>query len=313
MNPERFGQRVNFAPEDIAAGNSSTSTENFIANNAVDVIINSKKDPKAIVRNRIRRFARISEAFGLEGESVPVTLRRLFIDEGYSMNQLKKGAHLSSEAAVSILDEFAIPRVKRGSVDCEQLRVSKLREFWQDPVNRKVTTALIHTTTSNALRSSSMTRFFEGNPEAKERFVKRAQVLTAAQRAALCLELFGTKDIKVVLEGQISAGLDRQQIAKKFGVVPETISKWISDLEISKKPRRYISKQKRDENEQRKKLVFEAKTKGLFQNLTERQKQVLDLLYGEKNTRPTLREVREKTGISNQRVYQLLQNGINRL
>ncbi len=314
MNPERFGQLVNFAPEDFAAGNLSASPDNIVTDDGVgDVIGNPKKNTEAVVRNRIRQYARISLAFGREGESTLVTLTRLIVDEGYSMNQLKKGAHLSSEAAVSILDEFALPRAKRGSVECEHLRVSKLREFWQDPVNREVTNALIHTTASDALRSSSSRRFYEENPEAKERFVKRTQVFATAKRAELCLELFGTEDIKVVLEGQISAGLGLLQIAEKFGKTPETISKWIRDLGIGEKPRRSIGKQRSDEYERRKILVSEAKAKGLFQSLTLRERQVLDLLYGEKNTRPTLREVREKTRISNQRVYQLLQSGINRL
>lgn len=278
---------------------------------------------KPAVFNKTPLMLAVEQKFALPGESVADLLKRLYIDEQQSLTAIRSMFNASGDFSVSKqrlskwMNHFH-PDIKIRQLrevmqnpEQEEYRISRIKAAWKDPVKKKQLVAKIHNPESEAKRNQARSDSWSKHPVLEIETIRHLTEGRKKKSAKRSAEFLGTDPYKTLAHLLDVEGLTVKEIANKAGRSVTKVRGWLEEFGVTIKTRhRRVAT---GVINARRTKVQETIESNLFGLLSERQQQVLGMLYSQTGVAPTQSRVANKLHLSRQRIGQLDNKGLAKL
>lgn len=264
------------------------------------------KGPMVFKKTRLMKI--VEDRFAESGETIEGLIRKYSLDENMLDSEIASKLEISKDAAGDWRNIFGIsPRSANeiGKIVWKRPgykdRLSaKHKEIWKDEGKRVKFLSCLHNSSTNALRSKTLSTWHKNNPDKSGgRNSKTKEGIKKSKRKRM-VEALGDKPNEA-LENLVKQGFSISEIAEFCKRSSSVVSDWLKDAGVKIEKSSALGKETLDYRET---LVRLAKEAGLFKYLPDNPRGVMENLYA---TRRHLAVQDDNAGLnrSRQRISQL--------
>lgn len=261
---------------------------------------------------------KFEETFARPGESIADVLKRLYVDEDKTFDKICRECETSGGFKISttpirkwirqLCPEITIKnrsdrfRQWNQNPQNRMLKLSRIKEAWQDPEIKRQRIAKIHSKEARAKRSKSRKEYWKKHPQEKEAWKRKSLEARRQKAAAARLAALGENPQATLSRMFNVDGLTIMEIAKRLGKDYATISRWKKELGVEAESRRI--RLPIEEYIARRAKIKKAIKAGSFYLLTGREQQALRALYLNNRNLPSLTSVAKGLKLTKEAIRQ---------